>query len=274
MSSRMAIITSKYDDVHNIKELTTATIITINDTKEYQTMPYNWDSISTLFHTFDKIILADTLCSNDQMIQGQPWKLTEMMIIILQHASKIYHKPLYRLEKQRIVPIPFDVPTSELCSQFWKAYPPHKNDMNKKSVTSIQKVDIAVEKNTEEWVNEYFQWIQKFTKGIIKVHTVSSTSSFHVLGWKKPLLTLETNHHLEAYHITEIKIKGGFLNREANVHCPIGRFWFVQSKNNSYLYTALTHFKPSLPWLVYRMSQGWIHRFVMYKFAKFVRKKT
>ncbi|MCD8509516.1 MAG: hypothetical protein LRY73_06280 [Bacillus sp. (in: Bacteria)] len=104
-------------------------------------------------------------------------------------------------------------------------------------------------------------------KKLIAIKAEGEKYPFRIIGLASPLLVLQkqmTFHH----HIGEYAINGGWLNKESGLSEGTGRFWFVVSPDEKYLYTALIHFKPRLPWPLYSLTQAPIHEFVMERFAR------
>ncbi|MDG5789929.1 hypothetical protein QA612_20950 [Evansella sp. AB-P1] len=233
------------------------------------TIPCNWTTISSLFHSYDQIILHEPLLSNDQMVQGIEKHVSECIRIIFQRSSILLNKPLYYLRDGTIIPLHNEDPSTKISKHNFQS----STSNLKHAVTSVQKIYLSSDIEMKALVLQYFQWLHHFTKKMIVVKKSYSSYSFHVLGIKQPLLILEYNKQLENHHdIAELVIKGGFLNKEAKKQEPVGRFWFVRSLHNNNVYTCLVHFKPALPWYIYRMTQGWIHGRVMNQFTKFLLK--
>ncbi|MDQ0255831.1 hypothetical protein J2S74_003213 [Evansella vedderi] len=236
-----------------------------------ESSPFSWDSISNLFMSYDHIIIFYPLYSNDQLHQGKEKHLWELLLLLFWKGALTYRKTLSLYKNKSIIPLEGSFP---LDTEFWTE---QKEDLTKagkslKSVTSIQKIPISKDYSAEKWASIYFRWLHTFTKKVITIKDYGSVFPFRVVGAPPPLLVLKKNDSIKEKDICEFVIQGGFLNKESSSEKPLGRFWFVVSPDKKFLYTALIHFKPALPWFVYLLSQGWIHGLVMKRFGSYVLK--
>ena len=141
--------------------------------------------------------------------------------------------------------------------------------INGDSVRSIQRLPSVP---TEcHWVmKEYMKWLPTFFPFLIKVdnNLEKNTIEFRFSFLKKPLLILEeikdsSNNEREKFHII-----GGLLSRTTNT----GWLEFRQIENKKYLIASIHEFFPSLPWMIYVMTQAPLHKFVMIAFGKHLKK--
>lgn len=141
---------------------------------------------------------------------------------------------------------------------------------SKKRVTSVQMWTTHHQRTAHEWAQAYFQWLGPFTKNVISIRQNDRKVVFQPAAVPIPLLTLEKNTTLKLENISEWIIQKGILNGEKKQPAPAGRLWFVVSpeKHSTKVWTALTHFKPALPWIIYKGTQGLIHPWVMDHFGR------
>ncbi|MBU9712362.1 hypothetical protein [Evansella tamaricis] len=226
------------------------------------TLPIHWETISHLFKNYDQILLLGCLPTNDKMLQGNGGDLREMIIHLFSIGSIFYKKEVVMLQD--------GYNDRELNFLKEKRKLPHVRK-TKGTVTSIQKIETRKQQSSIEWVNDYVAFLRSLTKGIIQVEQKDHLYFFKVMGLPSPLLTLERITDSASPNMVEISIRGGILNKERFHQKPLGRFWFVLTE--THLFTALVHFKPSLPWIIYRLSQGWIHHMVMERFKMKLEKR-
>ncbi|MBU9721392.1 MULTISPECIES: hypothetical protein [Bacillaceae] len=236
-------------------------------------LPCHWDSIVYLFQNYDELIIIGNLLPNDRMLQGSLTHYTEMILSLFYEASICFHKDVFVcLNGQKTIPLHEIVKgklpeiAKQLCDDGMTM------SASQNTVMSVQKISVYNDLSASQWALQYFKWLKRFTVGLIEVKVSGENYPFCIKGFNNhPLLSLKKNNEFNLDEVAEIIIQGGFLNKERHLLTPAGRFWFV--KRGDYLYTALVHFKPALPWLSYRLTQGWIHGVVMQRFSKWVTKQ-
>lgn len=261
-----------------------ATSFSINgETATNQTFPINSTKMEKCIQSSDQIIIAPPILTNDQMYQGVKAHLTELIIILFLYGTVRYKKDLSLFYNSRLITLVkhgiFSEEAYDEATKIMTSMPASIRDEEnvkiqptRNTVTSIQKMPITHSQTGDEWATTYFNWLTLFTKRIITINEESSTYPFQLVGLSPPLLQLKkitTAHH----HIGEYAICGGWLNKEATTPEVLGRFWFVVSPDKKYLYTALIHFKPRLPWPLYSLTQAPIHEFVMERFARYLQNR-
>lgn len=223
-----------------------------------------WEDISSIFQENEHIILYSIYDTNDELLQGKKVEIKELILLLFLKAAKLSGKKLSYLDGDSLIALD----TLHVIHKIEEPPSKHRALASKKTVTSIQKIPTTVEKPAFFWVKNYFSWLESFTLKIIKIKENNNTYSFCVRGLKKPLLTLQKNEKINNQEMVELIISGGFLNKERGKQNPTGRFWFVTAPEEKTLYTALVHFKPTLTWPLYLISQGIIHQIVMFFFKK------
>ena len=249
--------------------LAASTVFSFHTEKSSKTrefLPYHWESFVFLFETFDEIVVVGELTSNDEMLQGSKENIMELTLILLTNFSRKYKKRVMIHTKNGLFPLG---EIKDIQAEHPVSNPYHSSSSH--TVSSIQKIPLPKTFH-DNLVVHYFNWLQRASKGIIKVIDEHPVYSFYVKGISRPLLTFQENPRGNLYWMSELTISGGFLNKETSLSSSAGRFWFVRSDDGKHLYTLLIHFKPTLPWIIYRMSQGLIHPLVMKSYRKFIRK--
>ncbi|SDZ59075.1 hypothetical protein SAMN05421736_11986 [Evansella caseinilytica] len=241
---------------------------------EMATLPLNWCVLQNVFKQYDRIVVTGGLSSADRMMQGNPLHFSEMLLIVLREAAKSFDKEVYLLRKKEPVllnPLS-DSELIAIAGQQATVFSTSRKRIKTKSVTSVQKNDTGhlSTYSADDWAECYFAWLNNATRGLVKVQKKGWTYYFCAAGLHKPLLVLEKNHAVQSTNVAELMIKSGFLNAESAAAKPIGRFWFISSCDGKFVYTSLVHFQPALPWLIYRLTQGWIHSVVMQQFQRYI----
>ncbi|QKS71324.1 hypothetical protein FLK61_31955 [Paenalkalicoccus suaedae] len=138
----------------------------------------------------------------------------------------------------------------------------------KKSVTSVQAWQEASDVHPDELAASYFRFLPLFTKKLIRVRNLEEQIEFQLAFLRLPLLTLRREKHHDDACFSSYVISGGLLtNRKQRT---LGRLWFMRSnQKEGMVYTAITHYKPSLPWWMYRFTQATLHKMVMWQFKRY-----
>jgi hypothetical protein len=219
-------------------------------------LPFRWDSFQYLAGKYTKILMAGPLTANDHLVQGNNYLLHELACLLLKKAASEFGNELHLV-------MPDDNHFSE-PADFTAAPVKH-------TVTSVQKFQLNEDhlKNREP-STLYFDWVNRSFRGVVNIKSQDQRHLFLAKGCPKPLLILEENQPGSVPGVQEFVIRGGILNKERSASSPDGRFIFLsgEDEDGPWLYTALLHFKPALPWLVYKCTQGPFHKLVMQQFGK------
>ena len=132
-----------------------------------------------------------------------------------------------------------------------------------KTYCSIQIIKCSTPTPTFEIAQSYFEWLNRASKSIIKTTFEKNTYKLYFRFFKKPLLSLTIIKNSETE--TTFAVSGGMLAKQNQK----GTFTFKKvTESDKHYVIALEKFEPSLPWLLYRLTQAPIHEFVMEKFQQ------
>jgi uncharacterized protein YbjT (DUF2867 family) len=145
---------------------------------------------------------------------------------------------------------------------------PRSLQPRERSVRSIQRLPPLPERDARFISNAYMAWLPSFFRAIIRVKQVPGsarvTFSLAVLPW--PLLVLELISSASDSARDKFHIVGGLLSKTTTT----GWLEFRQVSRRRHTLAAIHGFEPSLPWLVYRLSQAPAHALVMYSFGRYL----
>lgn len=134
-----------------------------------------------------------------------------------------------------------------------------------RTVRSIQRLPAMPDHDSHFISNEYMRWLPQFFRPFIRVTRVPGTPriNFSLAMVRKPLLVLEFIDQggdvRDKFHIV-----GGILTKTTDT----GWLEFRQVARRRFTLAAIHGFVPSLPWLIYRLSQAPIHDWFMHGFAR------
>ncbi|MBS2025302.1 MAG: NAD(P)H-binding protein [Deltaproteobacteria bacterium] len=135
-----------------------------------------------------------------------------------------------------------------------------------KSVRSIQRLPSLPHRAARFVSDEYIAWLPRFLRPIVRVERVTGTArlTFSLALLRPPLLVLElidlgADRARDKFHIV-----GGLLTKTTTT----GWLEFRQVANKRYTLAAIQEFVPSLPWLLYIVTQAPLHAWVMRRFAR------
>lgn len=240
-------------------------IYTIKATDEQANcIPCHWAEILSIFQKNNQVIITNFYDVNDELFQGKKKHIIQIFRLLCIKAAKLYGRNISYLNADNLYPLEHMEELNDMEEEKGKRL------RTKRTVTSIQKMNILIRKPALYWVETYFAWLETFTYKLIKVRKSGNTYSFCIRGTNIALLTLQRNETINDSEVEELIVSGGILNKERKSKNPMGRFTFFVPNNRNALYTSLVHFQPSLPWPLYRISQGIIHQIVMHFFKKYV----
>ncbi len=134
------------------------------------------------------------------------------------------------------------------------------------TVRSIQRLPSLPNRDARFVSDAYMRWLPEFLKPFIRVERSpgSSRITFSLALVSRPLLILELidlgpDHTRDKFHIV-----GGLLSKTTTT----GWLEFRQVANKRYTLAAIQEFVPSLPWIVYILTQAPVHAWVMRHFRK------
>ncbi len=133
------------------------------------------------------------------------------------------------------------------------------------TVRSIQRLPPMPGHPTRFISSEFMTWLPKFFRPFIRVNQVEGTTrlTFSLAFWPWPLLVLELIEAASGDDRDKFHIVGGVLSKTTTT----GWFEFRQVSHRRHTLAAIHGFVPSLPWLIYLLSQAPVHALVMRAFG-------
>jgi len=137
------------------------------------------------------------------------------------------------------------------------------------NVRSIQRIDLPRGRNSA-WVAEtYFKWLPRFSRLMVLCEVdANRTCRYYNRFPKLHLLTLSFQPELSSPDRQMYFITGGLLARGHENLNP--RMEFRDVLNGRYTIVALHDFRPVLPWVLYAITQAYVHLIVMRNFQKHI----
>lgn len=133
-------------------------------------------------------------------------------------------------------------------------------------VRSVQRV-LLPEGKDAKWAADYYtKWLSDIGRPLIKTTTDAEYNArIYLLG--KPLLELTYSEERSTNQRSLFYITGGLFTKINNAPGR-GRLEFRQIPNSQECLIAIHEYQPSLPWLIYTLTQANVHIWVMYLFKK------
>jgi uncharacterized protein YbjT (DUF2867 family) len=133
------------------------------------------------------------------------------------------------------------------------------------TVRSIQRLPPMPDHDTRFISNEYMTWLPHIHRWFVRVHREERPTrlTFSFAFWPVPLLVLELIEDASGEHRDKFHIVGGVLSKTTTT----GWFEFRQIAHRRHTLAAIHGFVPSLPWLIYLLSQAPVHAWVMHRFG-------
>ena len=132
-------------------------------------------------------------------------------------------------------------------------------------VYSFQKLEHVKIQSANEAIQSYARYLQRLTLGLITVDMRSPRYDIRLLN-RWPLIKMA--QRVVTPTEVHLSIGGGMLAGAVPSHDPQPQFIFKINQARRTLLTALIHFRPRLPWLVYRLTQAPLHQWVMRGFER------
>jgi len=140
------------------------------------------------------------------------------------------------------------------------------------TVRSVQRLPAMPHHDARFVSDEYIRWLPRFFRPFIRVEREPGTArvTFSLSLLRPPLLVLELidlgpDRARDKFHIV-----GGLLSKTTTT----GWLEFRQIAEKRYTLAAIQEFVPSLPWLLYLLTQAPIHAWVMRRFGKHLSRIT
>ena len=128
------------------------------------------------------------------------------------------------------------------------------------SVRSVQRAPLPPGWTVENVAWYYFGWLDEIIYDFVNTKIENNTISIYVLDKPKPVLELKFNDELSEDDIVLFEITGGSLKKRSTNKAQ--RFEFRKLPARDEFIMALHDFEPSLPWLVFKMTQAPIQALV------------
>jgi hypothetical protein len=133
-------------------------------------------------------------------------------------------------------------------------------------VRSIQRLPTLPDYDAAFISNEYIRWLSKFFRGMIRITREPDARHIAVflalLPW--PMLVLQPTDDPVDFERSKFHIVGGALSKTSST----GWLEFRQVAGRRFTLAAIHDFVPSLPWLIYVLTQAPLHAVVMRKFGE------
>lgn len=138
-----------------------------------------------------------------------------------------------------------------------------------KTVRSIQRLPSLPEHDAHFISSAYMSWLPRFFRTVIRVARVPGTPRVHfsLALLRTPLLVLELIDQGADSARDKFHIVGGLLTKTTTT----GWLEFRQIAKRRYTLAAIHGFVPSLPWLLYLLTQAPIHAWTMHSFGRYLR---
>ena len=145
-----------------------------------------------------------------------------------------------------------------------KARPSRGERVN--TVQSIQRLPAMPHHDVRFISHEYMTWLPKEFRAIIRVSEdpVTRRITFSVPPFKRPLLVLDFIEDGPERLRNKFHIVGGMMTHTTTT----GWLEFRQVAHRRYTLASIHGYVPSLPWLLYRVSQAPAHAWVMHRFGR------
>lgn len=203
------------------------------------------------------------------LISGAPKALVHPLIQSLRHPLEVREE--CRFPYDELVSTPLRVSIERLVSkEEGDVHAFHKPVVLKapNHVRSVQRLPLPNDKDAAWVVDEYFKWLPKLFRFIIKTKVETRICTFYFIHPQIKLLLLEKSIERSSSDRQLLYIKGGMLAAKQSR----ARIEFREVLNRKYIIAAIHDYRPSLPWVIYKYTQAIVHLFVMKSFGKHLKK--
>ncbi len=132
-------------------------------------------------------------------------------------------------------------------------------------VRSVQRLPLPSGMTADAAAREYLRWLPRLLPPI-RVTVTGGSCVFRLWPFRVPLLILEHSAERSSGDRALLYVRGGFLSKVQDR----ARLEFRQPRGAKFLLVALHDFRPSLPWLLYSLTQARIHLLVMRLFGRYL----
>jgi uncharacterized protein YbjT (DUF2867 family) len=141
---------------------------------------------------------------------------------------------------------------------------PRRRIVREHSVRSIQRLP-SVARDCAWIAREYMDWLPTFFRAVVTVRFPEENRvEFRLAFLARPLLVMRYIQEAHGVDRRKFNIVGGWLSRTTDT----GWLEFRQIDHKKYTLASIHEFVPRLPWIIYRMTQAPLHRFVMVMFGR------
>ncbi len=137
-------------------------------------------------------------------------------------------------------------------------------------VRSVQRIPLPAGRDAEWAANEYLRWLPRgaWWAGLRVRVDGARHATFSLPGMRRSLLELTFSREHSAPDRQLFYVTGGLLAASTER----GRLEMRETYDGAHLLTAIHDFVPRLPWPIYRWTQAIVHRWVMYRFGRHLRR--
>ncbi|HAN31660.1 MAG TPA: NmrA family protein [Myxococcales bacterium] len=136
------------------------------------------------------------------------------------------------------------------------------------TVRSVQRMTLPKARDAAWALEAYIKWLPRALSGLLTVKLSDDDQvHFRLFGFGPPLLVLQPLRHRSDNSRQVLRVIGGLLAKET---CR-GRLEFRQVPDENTLIAAIHEYEPTLPWWLYRLTQAQFHRWVMSRFARYLK---
>ncbi|AZB44730.1 NAD-dependent epimerase/dehydratase family protein [Bacillus sp. FJAT-42376] len=134
-------------------------------------------------------------------------------------------------------------------------------------VRSVQRILLPEGKDADWTGDHYMNWLSKLARPLLKVETNQQrVSRFKLIGFKQPIMELSYAPERSSSNRALYYITGGSFAKV--IDGSRGRIEFRQIPGTQECIIAIHEYRPSLPWILYRISQAKVHIIVMYLYKR------
>ncbi len=141
---------------------------------------------------------------------------------------------------------------------------------SKVTVCSLQRINLPAGRNAAWASEEYLTWLNRLLKGIIEVQLSPSKDEIDLTlkATGQKLIGFKYLPHRSSKNRQVLMVTEGLLARKSDK----ARLEFRQVLAGDTLIAAVHDFVPRLPWWIYRLTQGFVHLWIMNRFRTHVAK--
>ncbi|TDL96602.1 NAD(P)H-binding protein [Macrococcus carouselicus] len=140
--------------------------------------------------------------------------------------------------------------------------------LQKSGVKSVQRITIPSSWSIDQTANYYMNWLSRVGLSFINTAINGDTLFITLPIFKDPILILEKNKDYTDDDRVLFMIKGGIFSKKAKEgEENRARLEFRRVLDTNQCIIAIHEYEPTLPWIVYKLTQARIHLLVMTLFG-------